>query len=89
VVHRRRLELDAECLRVTDFIEGTGAHLVEIFFHLHPGAQAGIRLDPKLCRSQEQTFFHPGFELSLPNQTVIGRYRGPCPVKFESYISLD
>ena len=89
VVHRRRLELGPEWLRVTDFMEGTGAHLVEIFFHFHPEAQAGIRLDPKLCRSQEQTFFHPGFELSLPNQTVTGRYRGPCPAKFESCISLD
>lgn len=89
VVHRRRLELGPQCLQVTDFIEGTGTHLVQIFFHLHPEAQAGIRLDPKLCRSQEQTFFHPGFELSLPNETVIGRYRGPCPVKFESCISLD
>ncbi|MGE5206734.1 MAG: heparinase II/III family protein [Chlamydiota bacterium] len=89
VVHRRRLELGPQCLQVTDFIEGTGTHLVEIFFHLQPGAQAGIRLDPKLCRFQEQTFFHPGFELSLPNQTVIGRYRGPCLVKFESCIWLD
>lgn len=89
VIHRRRLALDPGCLQVADFIEGAGEHQVEIFFHLHPEAQAGIRLDPKLCRLSEQNFFHPGFELSLPNRTIVGRYRGPCPVKFETCIFLD
>ncbi len=89
LIHRRRLDLHSQCLRVMDFIEGGGEHQVEIFFHLHPEARAGIRLDPKLCRLPEQTFFHPGFELSLPNRTIVGRYCGPCPVRFETCISLD
>lgn len=89
VVHRRRLELSPDCLRVVDSFEGEGAHQVEIYFHLHPEAQVSIRLDPKLYRSQEPTLFHPGFEVSVPNRTIIGRGRVLCPMKLESRIFLD
>lgn len=40
-VHRRTWTLSEHELEVQDVVEGTGNHLVEVFFHFHPG----IRLD--------------------------------------------
>ncbi len=89
VIHRRQLELLPEHLTVTDSIEGSGRHNLEIFFHLFPGADPGvIRLDPVVTRSVEETTFHPQFDVSTPNQTVIGRVSHDLPVRLISTICL-
>jgi uncharacterized heparinase superfamily protein len=87
VVHRRGLKLIGKDLEVTDSLEGAGSHQIELFFHLHPEAATPIQLDPALCRSKCTTTYHPGFYLSVPKTTITGRYDGPLPAKFKSYIS--
>lgn len=89
VVHRRRLRLADRQLCVTDSIEGRGKHQVEIFFHMYPDARVEIQLAPDLQKSRELTTFHPGFNLSVPKQTVVGRYQGPGPITFKSWILLQ
>lgn len=88
VIHRRRLELLPHLLTVTDSIEGLGNHEVEVFFHVHPDAEVEIDLDPNLTKIVEKTTYHPGFNLSTPKNTVVGRYRGPCPAVFTSRVAL-
>jgi uncharacterized heparinase superfamily protein len=88
VTHRRRIELFNDRLLLTDTLDGRGQHEMELFFHLYPGASARIRLDPRLTRVVEQTRFYPQFEHSVPNQTVVGRYCGPCPETFHTEICL-
>jgi len=88
VVHRRRVELSGDGVAVTDMVEGTGEHEVEVFFHLDPGADQDIELDPRLGKSREETTYHPGFNLSIPNTTIVGRFKGATPVVFRSLIPL-
>jgi uncharacterized heparinase superfamily protein len=88
VVHRRSLELLNRELIVTDFLEGTGTHDVEVFFHLYPGAEVRIDLDSDLTRTAEATTYHPEFNVSIPNTTVVGRWSGHCPEVFVSRIQL-
>lgn len=88
VTHRRRLQLEAERLLITDNLEGRGVHDVELFFHFYPGASGEIHLDARLARAIEETQFHPQFEQALPNRTLVGRYRGLCPVSFRTEIRL-
>jgi uncharacterized heparinase superfamily protein len=89
VVHRRRLELSSGGVAVADTVEGSGEHAVEIFFHLHPGVKVDIELDPKMRKSVEETTYHPGFNLSIPNTTIVGRFKGALPVVFWSFIALQ
>ena len=90
VIHRRRLELRETALVVTDRFEGAGRHTVDVFFHLVPGAGAGIvMLDPALARSVEPGTFHPQFEAAVPNEAVHGRWAGCLPVQFQSQIALE
>jgi uncharacterized heparinase superfamily protein len=87
VIHRRRLELHSERLVVTDSIKGCGRHDLGIFFHLFPGADPNvIYLDPVLARSVEETTFHPQFDSSKPNQTLIGRWSGELPIRVTSAV---
>ena len=88
VTHRRRIELRKDDLVITDTLDGRGVHEIELFFHLYPGASAGIALDPRLTPAVEETHFHPRFEQAIPNRTVVGRYRGACPVSFRTGIQL-
>ena len=88
VVHRRSLELLDRELIVTDFLEGTGTPDAEVFFHLHPGADVRIDLDSSLTRADETSTYHPEFNVSIPNTTVIGRWSGLCPQVFVSRIQL-
>jgi uncharacterized heparinase superfamily protein len=88
VIHRRRLELRSDGLAVTDMVEGTGEHEIEVFFHLHPGVESDITLDPKLSKSREETMYHPEFNLSIPNTTIVGRFKGAAPAMFRSFIPL-
>jgi uncharacterized heparinase superfamily protein len=88
VILRRRLELRGDGLTVTDMVEGTGEHEVEIFFHFHPSVEPEITLDPKLSKSREETMYHPGFNLSIPNTTIVGRFKGAAPLVFRSFIPL-
>jgi hypothetical protein len=75
------LELRGDGLTVTDMVEGTGEHEVEIFFHFHPRVEPEITLDPKLSKSREETMYHPGFNLSIPNTTIVGRFKGAAPLR--------
>ena len=88
VTHRRRIELFEDRLALNDTVGGRGQHDIELFFHLYPGAAADIRPDPRLTRSAEDTHFYPQFEQAIGNRTVVGRYRGSCPVTFQSEIWL-
>lgn len=89
IIHRRRLELFSKRLAITDWIEGIGDHSLEIYFHMVPGIDARlVSLDPALIRSVHGTTFHPHFDLSIPNQTVFGRWSGKLPVRLTSVISL-
>lgn len=89
VIHRRRLELHSDRLIVADSIEGTGRHDVEIFFHLYPGTDSEvIALDTNFSRSVEDTSFHPQFDRSIANKTVVGRWSGDLPVRFTSAVRL-
>jgi len=88
VIHRRRLELKTDRLVIIDRLEGEGRHLVECYYHLHPGRRADVRLDSRLTRSVEHTTFHPGFDRSVPNETIVGRWSGECPVTFMTEVLL-
>lgn len=88
LTHTRRIELADGCLTLTDHLEGQGIHDIEVFFHLYPGVSIDIRLDPRLTPAVEETLFYPRFEQAVPNRTVVGRYRGPCPVTFRTGIPL-
>lgn len=88
VTHRRRIELHHDRLAITDTLDGHGMHEIEMFFHIHPDASVDIRLDSRLTRAVEDTRFHPQFEQAIPNRTIVGRYRGPCPVTLGTEIQL-
>ena len=88
VLHRRKLVLEHDRLMVTDSLEGKSSHRAECFFHIHPRVRAGIQLDPKLIRCERDGSYHPGFDGSVPNKTVVGHWTGECPVKFVSQINL-
>ncbi len=88
VIHRRRLELKQHELLICDRIEGSGEHRVEIFFHFHPGADTQISLDHKLRGSIIESHWHPEFNLSIPNKTLVGSWTGSCPVELVTRIHL-
>ena len=88
VTHRRRLDLDSGALTVADTFEGRGDHEVRLFFHLHPNADTAIHLDPKLSRTIEHTHWYPAFNTGIPNRTIVGSWRGRCPVSFITRIAL-
>jgi hypothetical protein len=88
VIHRRRIDIARQIVIVRDFLEGEGDHHVEIFFHLAPGATPGIYLDRTMTRETVDSNYCVGFNLPVPNQTVIGRWFGKCPAHFETLIDL-
>jgi uncharacterized heparinase superfamily protein len=88
VWHFRRLDLLPDALVVTDRMEGSGMHEIEIFFHLHPDAEVSIDLDQQLSGAVEESAWFPEFNLSIPSKTIIGRWSGQCPVQFTTRISL-
>ncbi|HEX4750163.1 MAG TPA: alginate lyase family protein [Bryobacteraceae bacterium] len=88
VIHRRRVDLGNRQLIITDRIEGSGSHRVELFFHLHPEASPTVVLDEKLERSLIASYWHPEFGRSIPNSTLVGTWKGPCPVEFVTAIHL-
>lgn len=88
VIHRRRVDLGADRLRITDSIEGNGHHRVEMFFHFHPEAEPRISLDPKLEGSTAPSQWHPEFNRAVGNTTLTGAWAGSCPVTFITTIFL-
>lgn len=88
VTHRRRLDLRPGQLIVTDRLEGSGEHRAEVFLHFHPEAQPSISPDAKLETTLTGTRWYPEFNRSLPNRTLIGAWRGRCPVEFVTTIHL-
>jgi uncharacterized heparinase superfamily protein len=87
-IHRRRLELHPDRLVVTDEIQARGEHAVELFFHLHPEAHPDIQMDGRLVKTIEPSAWHPEFNMAIPSRTVVGRWKGPCPVRFITTIPL-
>jgi uncharacterized heparinase superfamily protein len=88
VTHRRRLELSGDTLLIVDWLEGHGKNHADLFLHLAPGANPQIQLDPKMTRDDCSSVYRPGFNSAVPNRTVIGRWSGECPVRFETRINL-
>lgn len=90
LIHHRHLELEHGRLTIQDAFTGPRAtHEIEIFFHLHPEAKPGIQLDPKLVCRREPGTWHPGFNLAVPNQSIVGHYHGPVPVTFQSIVATQ
>jgi hypothetical protein len=69
-------------------LEGSGDHTAEVFFHQHPEASVEIELDPKLKGSERATSYHPGFDKSVPQTTIVGSWSGQIPATFVSSVSL-
>ncbi len=88
VVHVRRLDLSEDQLTITDTLQSAGKHEIEVYFHLHPEQQIEIQLDPKLICASEPTLWHPEFNSSIPNKTIVGRWAGDCPIQFISRVPL-
>jgi uncharacterized heparinase superfamily protein len=90
VIHRRRVEFADGGLLISDTLRGHGVHDVDIFFHVHPDAQADIRLDQGLAPVIfEQSTWHPEFNMSVPNYRVFGHYQGVLPLTFRSFLVLQ
>lgn len=89
VMHRRRIDIRDECVHVTDRLEGYGQHKAELFFHIAPGANPTVELDPCLCSSFGYTHYSTGWNLRVPNDTWVGRWAGVCPMQFTTKIRLD
>ena len=89
IMHWRRIELTHDSLNITDRLEGSGYHKAEVFFHLAPGADPNVHLDPQLCGSVGYSSYSTGWNLLVPNRVILGRWEGKCPVQFVTRISLD
>jgi uncharacterized heparinase superfamily protein len=87
VTHRRRIDLNGDVVTITDWVEGSGHHSVELFFHLAPGADPKLHIDPKLSCSVVFSVFSTGWNTRIPNQVVLGRWSGQCPVEFVTRIT--
>jgi uncharacterized heparinase superfamily protein len=89
LIHRRRLELTERSLYITDWLEGVGRHKAQTRFQLHPDADAEIILDPAFNARRESGTYHPGFNISVPNQVITGSWVGECPAVFRTTLVLD
>jgi uncharacterized heparinase superfamily protein len=89
VLHTRRLELKPDVLIVSDHLSGRKTHSVEIFFHCHPESNVNVDMDPQLTKSVQDTEWYPGFNRSVPNKTIVGRWSGTLPVRFETRIPFQ
>lgn len=89
VIHRRRVEFADGGLLISDTLQGRGVHDVGIYFHIHPDAQVDIQLDQSLAPFLfEQSTWHPGFNISVPNNRALAHYHGTLPVTFRSFLAL-
>jgi Heparinase II/III-like protein/Heparinase II/III N-terminus len=89
VTHRRRIDLRGSVVTITDWLDGSGQHTVEQFFHSAPGADPKMELDAKVIPSLVPSVYSTGFNAWVPNQTTIGRWSGQCPVSFQTRIDLS
>lgn len=89
ITHRRRIDLNGETVLITDRLEGRGRHTVELFYHVAPGADPKIQLDPKLSCEVIPSVYSNGFNTLIPNRTVVGRWSGQCPIDFETRIAFS
>ncbi len=88
VTHRRRIDLNGDVVTITDRIEGSGRHSVELFFHLAPGADPELHMDPKLSCSAIASALSTGWNTRTPNRVVLGRWYGQCPVQMVTRVKL-
>jgi hypothetical protein len=89
ITHRRRIELAGDIVVIHDWLEGQGQHKVELLFHIAPGANPAIHLDPRMAGEFISSTYRPGFNVAVANQTVIGHWSGECPVHFKTQIDLS
>jgi hypothetical protein len=54
-----------------------------------PGVDPKMEFDPKLIRHVTPSVYCAGFNAPVPNQTVIGDWRGDCPTYVETRINLS
>ncbi len=90
LVHRRRVEIRAGEVRVTDRVEGKGRHVVEVLYHMAPG-ETGERvgLDEKMRREERVGEFHGGYGKTEAIVTVVGVWEGELPGEWVSVIRRD
>jgi uncharacterized heparinase superfamily protein len=88
VIHRRHINVRARQLLIIDRIEGRGEHCIELFLHFHPDARPAVSLDRKMEASWLESQWFPEFNRSIPNRTVVGTWRGRCPVEFLTTVDL-
>jgi uncharacterized heparinase superfamily protein len=89
ITHRRRIDLRGSTVTISDRLEGIGQHFIEMFYHLAPGAEPKMQFDPKLSQSEVPSSYCTGFNTSVPNRTIVGRWSGHCPVIFETLIDVS
>jgi uncharacterized heparinase superfamily protein len=90
VIHRRRVEFADGGLLISDTLQGRGVHDVGIYFHIHPDAEVDIRRGQSLAPFLfEQSTWHPGFNMSVPNNRALAHYHGTLPVTFRSFLVLQ
>lgn len=104
VIHRRRIELSSDLVRIVDSLEGKGRHEAKLWFHLHPdvsvrgngggfviGSEDGdarIEFDRRLHCSIEKCAYNPRFGVSQPNLAICASWSGSCPASFITQIAL-
>ncbi len=74
VTHRRRVELTADGVKITDMLEAAGSHRVEIYFHWHPDLRLlsegrAIAVDAREGGELARIELDPALEPSLESTT--------------------
>jgi heparinase II/III-like protein len=104
VRHTRRIEFDKRRLSWTidDLIDGSGEHLVEVFFHPGVGFEVeedGVRLRaprgdvwlfgaPEATLRQEPGWISRGYGLRQPATVLVYALRGPVPIRLRTHVAL-
>lgn len=79
VTHRRRWELGANALRITDDLDGRPSSARAVF-HLHPDVRPEglpIRFEPETRVRHEPDQWHPAFGTSIDSVAITAAFPGP------------
>jgi uncharacterized heparinase superfamily protein len=88
VVHRRRVEVEDGLVTVRDWLEGTGVHRAEIFWHPMPGGHVEIVMDEKIARREETSWRCTGFGKRIERPMIVGVWNGSLPAEFITRIRV-
>lgn len=102
-VHNRQWKFRNNELIIVDLVSSSQQHKVEIFYHIHPdwtvnivGKQIEISFEqhkvvmvfPEMGKlSIENSSYHPEFGVNMLNKKIVLRWRGECPIKFETKVT--